>query len=87
MSFLSLSISFSFCFHFILSLTFFPFLSNDVRKYNSHEIGSFMEELRLRLLDIKNGNAKEKLSVYSAHDYTLLPLMIGLDISPGDICS
>ena len=45
-----------------------------------------MEELRLRLIEIKNGNAKEKLSVYSAHDYTLLPLMIGLDISPGQIC-
>ena len=55
------------------------------RKYNSHEIGSFMAELRDRLSMIQSGDAKERLSIYSAHDYTLLPLMIGLDILQGKV--
>ena len=52
--------------------------------YNSHEIGSFMGELKDRLTDIKSGKALEKLSIYSAHDYTLIPLLIGLGVMPGD---
>jgi hypothetical protein len=43
-----------------------------------------MEELRDRLVAVTSGAAKERLSVYSAHDYTLLPLLIGLDIMPGE---
>ena len=41
-----------------------------------------MGELRDRLAAIKTG-VKEKLSIYSAHDYTLIPLLIGLGIMPG----
>ena len=43
-----------------------------------------MEELRDRLVAVTSGAARERLSVYSAHDYTLLPLLIGLDIMPGE---
>ena len=44
-----------------------------------------MAELRDRLSVIQSGDAKERLSIYSAHDYTLLPLMIGLDILQGKV--
>lgn len=44
-----------------------------------------MEELRDRLSAVSSGEATEKLSIYSAHDYTLLPLLIGLDIMPGTL--
>jgi hypothetical protein len=43
-----------------------------------------MEELRDRLVAVTGGAARERLSVYSAHDYTLLPLLIGLNIMPGE---
>ena len=43
-----------------------------------------MGELKDRLTDIKSGKAFEKLSIYSAHDYTLIPLLIGLGAMPGD---
>ena len=42
-----------------------------------------MGELRDRLVSINTGEAKEKLSIYSAHDYTLIPLLIGLGVMPG----
>jgi hypothetical protein len=52
------------------------------KHYNSHEIGSFMGELRDRMINIESGDALEMMSIYSAHDYTLLPLLIGLSLLP-----
>ena len=51
-------------------------------EYNALAIGAFYGELRDRLLDVQTGAATEKLSVYSAHDYTLIPFMQGLGILP-----
>ena len=44
-----------------------------------------MGELRDRLVAVQSGEATEKLSLYSAHDYTLIPLLIGLGAMPGEV--
>jgi len=51
-------------------------------EYNALAIGAFYSELHDRLVDVKVGTAAEKLSIYSAHDYTLIPFMQGLGILP-----
>ena len=50
--------------------------------YNALAIGAFYRELRDRLLLIETGAVTEQLSIYSAHDYTLIPFMEGLGILP-----
>ena len=50
--------------------------------YNALAIGAFYRELRDRLLLIQTGAATEQISIYSAHDYTLIPFMEGLGILP-----
>lgn len=52
------------------------------RTYNALAIGAFYLELRDRLKDIQADAAPELLSIYSAHDYTLIPFLEGLRILP-----
>jgi Histidine phosphatase superfamily (branch 2) len=51
------------------------------RHYNSHAIGAFYSEIRDRILDVARDRlGKHKMSIYSGHDYTLIPFMVGLGV-------
>ena len=51
------------------------------KRYQAIVVGAFKEELYDRLTDIKKDKVDDELlSVYSSHDYTLIPLMVALGI-------
>jgi hypothetical protein len=51
------------------------------KRYQAVVVGAFKEELYDRLTDIKKEKVDDELlSVYSSHDYTLIPLMVALGI-------
>jgi hypothetical protein len=50
--------------------------------YNAMAIGAFYLELHDRLKEIQGDAAPELMSIYSAHDYTLIPFLAGLQILP-----
>jgi C4-dicarboxylate transporter len=55
-------------------------------RYREVIISAFMEELRDRLTDIQKEKVEqEQLSIYSGHDYTIIPLMASLGMTIGMI--